>query len=293
VGVVEAPAPIGRSERLYAGLLRAYPRAFRERYADEMVQLFVDQLREARAMTGPSGVTGTWFRTLLDLASSALGEHLRRDRTMAESLATFSPTRAMRLLGLVGLIGGLLYLWAFVSFNPFEVRLNNAIRLSSWWLGGAAVAIAFHPRLAAARRRLAFAATAAVVFTALWNVLWIVLSWQVESPFGGTFGFVGFLASHAGFLSAAVLGLVVASSPAASSGMGRWAAAITRMAGLSLLVGSILTNVGDDRLGLTDSIPYGEVWTTIALFGQFLQSSGWVLLGSVLVFAGRRARTAA
>ena len=95
MGVVQAPGRFGGepdfggtprqslSERVYSGLLRAYPRTFRTRYADEMVLLFGDQLRDARAARGAGGITITWLRTLLDLASSAFGEHLRKDRTMA------------------------------------------------------------------------------------------------------------------------------------------------------------------------------------------------------------------
>ena len=60
---------------------------------------------------------------------------------MAQSLATFEPSRTMRLLGLAGLIGGVVYLWVFFSFSPFNQGNNNWIRLGAWWLGGAAVAI--------------------------------------------------------------------------------------------------------------------------------------------------------
>ncbi|MSP57216.1 MAG: hypothetical protein EXR69_16715, partial [Myxococcales bacterium] len=112
-----------------------------------MVVLFGDQLRDAH-VTNAVGSATLWFRALIDLASNALGERIRKERTMAQSLATFEPTRTMRLLGLVGLTGGILLLGAFVSFNPFEERAANMIRLVTFALGSAAVTLAFYDRQA-------------------------------------------------------------------------------------------------------------------------------------------------
>lgn len=301
MGAVQVPGRFGNepqygpaarpslSERVYVGLLRAYPRKFRARYGEEMVLLFADQLRDARAGRGTGGGPAvTWFRTLIDLATSAAGEHLRKDRTMAQSLATFEPTRTMRLLGIAGLAGGLLLLWAYVGDIGEEPA--NTIRLSVFYLGGAAIALALYPRLAATRPRLAFAVTAAVVFTAAWNVLWIVLSARVPSPFGGTFGMIGFASVHLGWFSAAAFGAAVLWTRTVWAGMGRWQLVVTRIAGLALLVGSVATNAGDDRLGLMDSEPYGVIWGVIALTGLFLNGAGWVLLGAVLVLGNRGPR---
>ncbi len=127
---------------------------------------------------------------------------------------------------------------------------------------------------------------------ALWNVLWILLSAQVPSPFGGTFGLIGFVAVHLGWLSAAAFGGAVLLVPATWAGMDRWQRAMTRLAGFALLIGSVATNLGDDRLGLVTSVPYGELWSTIALTGLFLNGAGWVLLGGILLFAGRVRRAA-
>ena len=279
------PGP-GRSERLYLGLLRVYPPRFRAHYEDEMVILFIDQLRDARTASGRSGVTGTWVRALLDLGSSALAEHLRKERTVAQSLATFEPTRAMRLLGFVGLVGGILLLWAFISWNPFETRPVNMIRLITFSLGGAAVAVAFYRRQALVARSLTLVATGAVVFSGVWAASWIVLALWVQSPFSGTFGTLGFWSGGAFWLSAAVYGAAMLKIGAAWHGMPRWLGVATRVGAIALL-GSVFAWTGDDRLGLVDSAPYGQMWLTIALTGVFLTGTGWVLLGAVLVLGNR------
>ena len=63
------------SERIYAALMRVYPRAFRAQYGDEMVDYFRDRLRDERARAGRIGVAQLWTRALLDLASAAIHEH--------------------------------------------------------------------------------------------------------------------------------------------------------------------------------------------------------------------------
>ena len=279
----------GRSERIYAGLLRAYPSQFRARYEDEMVVLFGDLLRDARAADGAGGIAITWIRTVLDLASSAVDEHLRKDRTMAQSLATFEPTRTMRLLGLVGLVGGILLLWAFISFNPFETRDANTLRLVTFALGGAAVAVAFYGRQALGARSLALVTSGAVVFSGVLYATLIVLSLWVQIPFSGSFGMLTFWSGAALWLSAAVYGAAMLKIGAAWQGMPRWLGIATRLGAIALL-GSAFAWAGDDRLGLTDSEQYGQIWSTIALTGVFLNGIGWVILGAVLALGNRGVR---
>lgn len=54
------------STRLYARLLRAYPADFHRRYADQMVVLFTDQIRDARGNQSRTGLAITWIRALAD-----------------------------------------------------------------------------------------------------------------------------------------------------------------------------------------------------------------------------------
>lgn len=282
--------PLGTSERIYAGLLRAYPGTFRRRYEDEMVLLFADTLRDARAANGAAGTSVTWCRTLLDLASSALGEHLRKDRTMAQSLATFEPTRTMRLLGLFGLVGGALLLWVWLAWNPFADRTANTFRLLAFWLAGSTVPLAFYGRQAVRAPRLALVATAAVVLTSLWNLVWLFLAIDRDSPFAGVFGWAGFIASFSGWLAAGLYGLAVLLIRAAWQGMVRWASVLTRLAAAALVIGGPMAPLGMDYFGLTRSEPYGEVIGSLGAIGVSLVGAAWLLLGVVLLLGGRGVR---
>lgn len=283
---------LGRSERVYAGLLRAYPGQFRRRYAEEMVQLFADQLRDARVANGTGGVATTWFRTLLDLASSAIGEHLRKDRTMAQSLATFAPTRTMKVLGAFAIVGSALLLLAFLTWTPFANATINAVRLLVFGLSGAAIAIAFHGRLATVSPRLAGLATWAVVLAGAWYCLGNVLGAFVEHPFAGTFGFIGGLSAAALFATPTLYGLVVLRSGAAWRAMSKWRLVTTRVAAIVLL-GSFLGIAGNDRWGLVHDPATGWLWSQLAVLGVFCAGAGWLLLGVVIVSSGRGGSRAA
>jgi hypothetical protein len=277
------------STRLYAALLRAYPAEFRRRYADEMIVLFADQLREARRS---SEVAGVWLRSLADVTTNAVGEHLRRDRTVAQSVATFEPTRPMRVAGILAVVGGVLLLWAFISWNPFSERSANWVRLALFGLSGIAVALAYHRRQAAVRPFLARAATGAVVVVGAWNELWLALAWDRDSPFGGDFGMIGFVAGFLGWIAASVYGAAMLVIAAAWLGMGRVTAVVTRLAAALLVVAGPVATLGMDRLGLTRSESYGELFTTLGMVGVMGVGLAWLVLGLVLVAGGRRIREA-
>jgi hypothetical protein len=74
------PAPASRtqvlviSERVYRGLLAAYPAEFRQRYGAEMAQVFRTCCRASFDSWGVSGVLDLWLPTLWDWAWSAAGE---------------------------------------------------------------------------------------------------------------------------------------------------------------------------------------------------------------------------
>jgi hypothetical protein len=292
IGTEQSQGPMrrfGRSERVYSGLIRAYPARFRARYEDELLVLFRDQLRDARTADRAGGIAIFWIQTVRDLASSALGERLRKDRTMAQSLTAFEPTRTMRLLGLIGLVGGLLLLWAFVSWEPFATLEANTIRLLTFCLGGAAVAGAFYRRQAGVARSLTLATTGAVVVSGLIYAILLVLGQWVESPFSGTFGTINFWSGAALWLTAAAYGAAMLKIGAAWQGMTRWLGIATRLGAIALL-GSTFAWAGDDRLGLVDSEQFGQLWSKIALTGVFLNGTGWVILGSVLAFGNTSSR---
>ncbi|HUQ78291.1 MAG TPA: hypothetical protein VM427_05400 [Patescibacteria group bacterium] len=267
--------------------MRAYPRAFRVRYADEMVQLFGDLLRDERAARGVGGLALTWIRSLIDLASSSIGEHLAGDPAVGQSLPGFEPTRTMRWLGLFGLVGCVLLLLAFVTWVPFESLAVNTVRLLMFALAGAAIAIAFHGTQAGSSPRIATVATGAVVIAGIWHAVWNVLGLWVPSRFSGGFGSIGALASLALWLTPTLYGGAMLRIGVAWRGMSRWRAGATRIAAVVLL-GSFLAAAGDDRWGLVRSEAYGPLWSTLALVGVLASGAGWAVLGAVLVFGGRR-----
>jgi hypothetical protein len=73
------------SERVYRWLLRVFPGAFRAHYEEEMVRLFLDQLRDARGSGRTRDRAGLWLRSVGDVLSSAPAEHLHREeKTVAK-----------------------------------------------------------------------------------------------------------------------------------------------------------------------------------------------------------------
>ncbi|MBA3823533.1 MAG: serine/threonine-protein phosphatase [Ktedonobacterales bacterium] len=62
--------------RLYRLVLRAYPRAFREEYADEMALLFHDTYRAATQHADPFSTLQFWVRLVGDVGTSVCREHI-------------------------------------------------------------------------------------------------------------------------------------------------------------------------------------------------------------------------
>ena len=252
----------GGHERVYRWLLRLYPAKFRARFSNEMVQLFSDQLRDARTGGAPAGAARTWLRTLGDLAVTAASEHARRDRTVAHSLA--APSIASRALGLAGILGGGLLLAAFVV--EIDPNLNN-VRLVLFNVGAMAIVIAVHRRQALASRGLALAAAVPAILANAWYSVMVVLATSRPAPFAGDFGLVFFFAGAAMWLTDAAFGLVTLRLGVVA----RWGA-------LALAIGSVLAFTGMDRLELSPR-DNPTIFGPLALAGIALNGIGWILLG--------------
>jgi hypothetical protein len=288
-----APFPQSTSERVYLRLLRLYPAHFRQRYGSAMAQLFADQLRDARSAGWRGSVGLTWLRTVTDLVATAIVEHTRRETTVAQSAEIHRPTPVTRMLGLLGVVGGALLLAAFVSWNPFADLAANTIRLFLFTLGGVAIALALYRRQAAVAPRLALVVTAAVVLTCIWNTVHLVVALGQEHPFGGTIGFIYFLAMLSLWLTAAAFGAAVLRTGAAARGLPAWLATAVRIGALALAIGSLLAILGMDRLELIRSESFGAQVQSIAGFGIFLNGVGWILLGLGVLLGGSRRATPA
>jgi hypothetical protein len=280
-------------ERLFRALLRLYPDRFRLAWADDMTQLFRDQLRDARRGRSGRGVARTWLSTFADVTSSAIEERLAGKRAVGHSLEPFEPSRSMRLLGAFGALGAILLLWAFITFNPFASPPANTIRLVAFSLGGPAIALALYRRQSRAAPALILAATAFVVIAGLWYAAWVILAESVPNPFSPAkpFGVLSILAGIALWTSAAAYGAAVLRTGVLWRSMSRWAAVAAR-AGAIILLGSAVAWIGDDRFGLVNSATFGWAARTVALAGVAANGLGWLLLGGVLVLGGRRVRPA-
>lgn len=188
---------------------------------------------------------------------------------------TTHPSIGTRALGVVGILGGLVLLAAFVvdipsGWNPFRLVLFNA--------GALAVALAAYRPHAAVSRRLAVAGTIPIVVANTWAIAWTLLAIGRESPFSGDFGLVGFWGGLALWLADAWFGIVALRLGV----LWRWAA-------VALVVGSVLAILGIDRLGLT-SAANPTVFGPVALTGIALNGTAWVLLGLELAVPRLRGR---
>lgn len=249
------------SERLYRRLLRVYPAAFRARFTDDMVQLFNDELREAR--TGRAASAGFWLKSLGDLVVASTSEHLRRNRTVAHSLST-SPSTLNRLLGLAGVLGGALLLAVFVIDIGPEL---NVLRLALFNLGAIAIVIAVHRRQVTAAPRLSLAGAVPAVLANAWYLAMIILEQGRPQPVAGDFGLVAFYAAVAMWLADAVFALVTLRIGVVA----RWGA-------LALAMGSPLALLGIDRLGFV-SAQDPTIFGPLSQVGIVLNGVGWILLG--------------
>jgi hypothetical protein len=263
----------GLSMRLYAALIRLYPPAFRDRFAFKMVQLFGDQLRDARAGSGDGGVVLTWFRGLGDLAVNGIAERLRGDRP-GHALEPTPPS--IRGLGLFGVIGGVVLLAAFVVDISSEL---NLVRLILFNVGAMAVALAVHRRQGARAPRLSLAVATAVIVANAWYLAMLLLAigrpvFPEPDP---EFRRIEFYAGAAMWLSDAAFGLVAFRLRA-----------VPRWAGLGLAVGTFFGFLGMGNLELVSG-DYGWFFTPLALGGIGLGGIAWVVLGASLMLP-RQAR---
>ena len=265
----------GASGRVYARLLQLYPRAFRDRYQAQMVQLFTDQLRDARSTSGARGVAAAWLRGVIDLASSAMAEQFRRDRTVAQSLATFQPTLPMRLLGVIGMSGALVLLAPFVALAPFEDFKTNLVRLAWFGSAGAAIALGYYPRLAVDKPRLAFVVTAMLAALGALYVGVAVAELDIAGGFKGPLGVHMLSANGPLWITGAMFGGIVLWIGSARRGLAPWADVAARIGAVALLLSAVAV-LGDD-----------PALAAVALSGVFLHGVGWLLLGSVLLIGNR------
>lgn len=65
------------SQKVFARLVRLYPRGFRKEYGRQITQIFRDCSKEALSTAGLNGLIHLWLTTLPDLIKTAAQEHLK------------------------------------------------------------------------------------------------------------------------------------------------------------------------------------------------------------------------
>lgn len=113
-----------RHEVLFRGLLRLYPRAFRDRYGSEMTRVFGEQARDAAASGDPLSLASLWARSIIDVAVTAPGHHLRKEQYVPQPVDMppdgFVPEIATRTSHAPRMVLAFLPLWILL-FQLFAV----------------------------------------------------------------------------------------------------------------------------------------------------------------------------
>lgn len=78
---------IATHQRLYRTMLLAYPRAFRQVYGADMVQVFGDRLRDERERRGRRANLRVWVFTLVDLFKTAPLQRMEKKMTREAAFA--------------------------------------------------------------------------------------------------------------------------------------------------------------------------------------------------------------
>ena len=242
-------------ERVYRALLQLYPPEFRQRFGDDMVQLFHDRLRDARAGRVRGGVAGAWLKLLVDVAATAPSEHLRRTRQVAHSMSSARLIEA-RLLGILGVIGGGALLTAFVLDVPSGL---TALRIAVFNVGIIAVVIAVL-RGGAVRPSVPVLVAGLAAIAA--NGLYAVMVMADIHP-----GAVPLWTGVALWLTTALFGVVALRR----DGLTRWGA-------LAVAVGGVLALTGIDRLGLV-SAASPTIFDPLSQAGIGLVGIGLIVMG--------------
>lgn len=113
-----------RAIGVYQGLLRVYPRRFRDEYGPDMAQLFADQLRDEPAAR-------VWARGLLDLAITVPARHLEAHVNRPPNPAVPLVFAAFSFAGLVLAILGGTNLGA-AGFGLAVAVVTGVLAVASW-----------------------------------------------------------------------------------------------------------------------------------------------------------------
>ena len=159
---------LARHKRIYRTLLLLYPRAFRQVFGADMVQVFGDMLREERERSRPRASTVVWLRTLLDLFKTAPLQRMEKPLSrevafgilfvlglafapVAMTLGFRSPGISITLGALVAAGIGLVASGSFRKKNAMNDHGAERIGLREWWVVLAAIMGVFETLVAIRR----------------------------------------------------------------------------------------------------------------------------------------------
>ncbi len=94
------------SNKLYYKLLKVYPVKHRQRFRDEMAQVFRNLCRDIYSRQGLTGLMGLWFINFFDLLKTALEERLKEVSHMTKE-------KFIRLSGWALMLGGVTFILGF------------------------------------------------------------------------------------------------------------------------------------------------------------------------------------
>jgi len=181
-----------------------------------------------------------------------------------------------RMLGVLGILGGLALVIAFVPALPWTHELFN-LRLVLFNVGAIAVVIAVHRRQVSSHPRLSLATAVPVTLANAWYLVMIIASIgrSVFPEADPSFRQVFFYTAMALWLADAAFGFAA------------WRiGAVTRWGALALGVGSLLAGSGIGGLWFTTG-PLSALLGPASLVGIGLVGIGWILLGADVAM-GRR-----
>ena len=103
------------SHKLYRRLLKAYPTRHRQRFSNEMTQVFGDLCRDIYMERGLIVLLGLWLRTLIDILKTALEERLKEATNMTKE-------KFIQLSGWALMLGGITFMLGFAASGGERLR---------------------------------------------------------------------------------------------------------------------------------------------------------------------------
>ena len=240
---------------IYSKLLSLYPVSFQKSFGREMALTFRDVCRRENSLYGLSGLISLWFEVFIDLASTALQEHLTEVGMLTKRQSY------IKVAGFLGSFGGVLFIImgiALIFSGPLRefTGLQSAIIALTFLLTGMGTTGYF---LAGRSERRVNTALGVMLFGALFSVMGPVLM-AGDIGLGWILMALGVLAQGVGLV---LLGVTARLDPGFMRAA--WVPIVMGIAYLVILISGMVLQ--EETLFVAMIITLG---------------AGWVLLGLIL-----------